>query len=329
MKTALSIITFAAAAAAATCGVAHAQSSVKVFGVVDMGLTKGNGGTATNAGANGGDKAWSLRQAKSSRLGFQGNEDLGDGLSVQFLLDHRFEPDTGAAAAIFWHGRSYIQLTSKRYGSLWMGRDYMPAFYMASRTHPFGWDGVGQMGTSQMAGYRAINGVRTPNTLGYKSPRINGFSFRLSNSFGEGETARETGLNIEYQAGALWLGVGYDTMRGGPSATDGNRLVNAGLTYDLGRVKPMLYLARTKTAGGTVDNQAWSMGALVKLGAGSLKVAYGQMDPDGDDNTVQKFSIGYDYPLSKRTALYADFGLGKEDQKTDNRAIGFGLRHSF
>ena len=116
----------------AFAGAASAQSSVTIYGSLDQALSKGNGGTAPNNGANGTSKAWQVRQSNGSRLGFRGNEDLGGGLSAQFQIEHRFTPDDGAAANPFWAGRSYVQLTSAAAGSVYLGREYDPAFWPAS-----------------------------------------------------------------------------------------------------------------------------------------------------------------------------------------------------
>ena len=90
----------ALAVLAGFAGVASAQSSVTIYGSLDMAITKGNGGTAFNQGANGTSEAWQIKQSNASRLGFRGNEDLGGGLSAQFDIQHRFTPDDGAASAI-------------------------------------------------------------------------------------------------------------------------------------------------------------------------------------------------------------------------------------
>src|SRR6185503_18517156 len=136
----------------AFAGAASAQSSVTIYGSLDLAVTKGNGGTAANNGANGTSEAWIMKQSASSRLGFRGNEDLGGGLSAQFQIEHRFTPDDGAAANPFWAGRSYVQLTSAAAGSVYLGREYDPAFWPAVKSDPFGWDGVGQISSLQYAG---------------------------------------------------------------------------------------------------------------------------------------------------------------------------------
>lgn len=113
----------------ALAAVAGAQSSVTIYGLVDLGIVKGNGGTATNPFALGTSRKWTMQERSSSRLGFRGEEDLGGGYSAQFQIEHRFRADTGAVTnPTFWHGRSYVQLSSKTLGKVYLGREYSPAY---------------------------------------------------------------------------------------------------------------------------------------------------------------------------------------------------------
>ena len=77
-----------ALAVLAAAGTASAQSSVTLFGIVDVTLAYGKGEVAdrtslTNNGYN------------SSRLGFRGTEDLGGGMSASFWLEAGLNPDDG------------------------------------------------------------------------------------------------------------------------------------------------------------------------------------------------------------------------------------------
>lgn len=315
-------------------GAASAQSSVTIYGSLDLAITKGNGGTAPNPGANGTSKAWIQKQSNSSRLGFRGNEDLGGGLSAQFQIEHRFTPDDGAAATPFWAGRSYIQLTSAAAGSVYMGREYDPAFWPAVKSDPFGWDGVGQISTMQYAGYADVGGgssVRTSNTVGYKSPNLGGLTFQGAVALGEDAPGigRQQGFNVEYAGGPIYGALGY--MKTSAGATDGNSLFNLAFHYDLGFVKPILYYARGKTNLGNDTNKMFQIAATAPIGPGKLKAAWARLDPQGNDNTVQKISVGYDYPFSKRTGVYVDYGQAKSDVNgvTNNRAYAFGVKHTF
>ena len=84
MKKILALSLLASAAAAS-----FAQSSVTIYGIVDLGATR-------VSGLRGG----SMSQLNSgimdgSRLGFRGNEDLGGGYRALFTLESRLEADTG------------------------------------------------------------------------------------------------------------------------------------------------------------------------------------------------------------------------------------------
>jgi predicted porin len=324
----------------AFAGAASAQSSVTIYGLVDLAITKGNGGTAANNGANGTSKAWIQKQSASSRLGFRGNEDLGGGLSAQFQIEHRFTPDDGVAANPFWAGRTYVQLSSNDLGRIYLGREYTPAFWVQLKLDPFGNDGVGQFGTgiswagyttpTNLAGVVGAGGARTSNTVGYKTPNWGGLTANVAVGLGEAVVGRDTGFNVEYAAGPIYAGLGYERITEGPgNLRDGDSLFNIGATYDLGFVKPGLYYARAKLANGTVTNKTVEITASANLGPGRLKAGWGRLDPQGDNNTISKLGLGYDYPLSKRTNVYADVGLGKQDNQSNNRAFAFGLKHVF
>ena len=92
------------------------------------------------------------------------------------------------------------------------------------------------------------------------------------------------------------------------------------------------------------------VGAVAPIGPGNLKVSYTRLTPDarfvtasngiGPGNGAQtKFGIGYDYFLSKRTNLYADWGSARKDGTVgnvpggatfgNNSAYALGLKHTF
>ena len=321
----------------AFAGVASAQSSVTIYGLLDMSVAKSNGGTAPNAGAPG-SKAWTVQQSAGSRLGFRGNEDLGGGLSAQFQIEHRFNPDTGTAGATFWQGRSYVQLTSAGTGSLYLGRDYTPAFWPAVKSDPFGWDGVGQIGSNAYAGYltpeangnAAGGGVRSSNTVGVKSANFGGLTVQAAVALSEtSNVGRTNGFNVEYAGGPVYAGFGYEKVSKG--VNDGKGVTNFALHYDLGVAKLMGYYASAKIGapGALFSSKMFSIGALAPVGGGNIKAAYFRVNPAGPNNNTSKLGLGYDYPLSKRTNVYADLGMAKGDGLTSNTAYSFGVKHTF
>ena len=335
----------AAAALLASAGIASAQS-VTIYGLLDIGLQKSNGSATSATWRNGpADKAWNLAQSKGSRLGFRGNEDLGGGLSAQFQIEHRFNPDTGAQnnAAAFWHGRSYVQLTSKDAGSVYMGREYSPQFNVAVKTDPFGQDGVGQFSSRAYGNFQSKgdNGARTNNTIGYKTPNLGGVTAQVAVSLGEGSTSRETGFNVEYTGGPLYAGLAYAQQDNGAVGTatnsgDNSKMYLIALHYNFGFIKPVVQYTRSELGPtGNLKNDFWLVGATAPVGPGVVKAGYARFDPAGGNNLQQKLAVGYDYPLSKRTKLYADFSNSRQKgviAGTSYKAYSvyaLGLQHNF
>ena len=81
----------------AFAGVASAQSSVTIFGVVDL---------SVNQIENGNVKTTSMQsnQLNSNRLGFRGVEDLGGGLSAGFWIEGAMSSQDGTAGGgDAWH----------------------------------------------------------------------------------------------------------------------------------------------------------------------------------------------------------------------------------
>ncbi len=324
----------------AFAGAASAQSSVTIYGLLDMSVAKQNkvGGFKFLDGVPN-SKAYTVQQSAGSRLGFRGNEDLGGGLSAQFQIEHRFSPDTGLPAQTFWGGRSYVQLTNAGAGSVYLGRDYTPAFWPAVKSDPFGWDGVGQIGTAAWAGYLTPNanggalGVRTSNTVGVKSADFGGLTVQaavgLSETTGLGRT---NGFNVEYAGGPIYAALGYEKVSKG--SFDGQGLTSLALHYDLGVAKLMGYYATAKIGAlGATSSKVYTLGVTAPVGPGKVKAMYYRVNPEGANNNGTKFGLGYDYALSKRTGLYADMGIGKAEVLTGgsvtSNAYAFGVKHTF
>ena len=102
-------------------GAAFAQNNVTIYGVVDMDYTYANqaivSGTKVFSAINSGSQS-------TSRFGFMGREDLGNGLEASFRMEGGFAPDTGAGNN---GGRvmgrwSTVGLASKQWGEIQMGR---------------------------------------------------------------------------------------------------------------------------------------------------------------------------------------------------------------
>ena len=125
-----------AALLALTAGVAHAQSSVTLYGRVDLGYQysdKSRRADGKDAGsvselANGG--------IRPSIFGFRGTEDLGGGLKAFFNLESHFDAGTGQTTSTFFRRQANVGLSSAEFGTVTLGRQYTPAVLALLATDP-------------------------------------------------------------------------------------------------------------------------------------------------------------------------------------------------
>lgn len=121
---------------------ASAQSSVTLFGVVDMSVSRFNvtsawynsTGNPSLLPANGQTSVRTSQTALApsgnyiSRLGFRGTEDLGGGMAASFWLEGQINPDDGSRALSNFNRRSTVSLTGS-FGEVRLGRDYTASFW--------------------------------------------------------------------------------------------------------------------------------------------------------------------------------------------------------
>lgn len=312
---------------------ASAQSSVSIYGIIDQGVVKANSGATPGAllpGRGAAPDVWTMKAGNTSRLGFRGQEDLGDGRYARFQLEHRFAADTGAPsnASVFWLGRSVVAVGSTSLGEVYAGREYSPAYWIALNADPTLWSYVSQLGSAYTyANYTPVattveaSNIRWANSVGYKTPNLGGFSAEVATALGEGARKRATAGNAQFRKGPLWLAAGFDRL---DSTTN---LVLAAAGYDFGIVRPLVSYSKAK-GGLNGDGHAFSVAASVPLGFGRVLVSYGRLNPaTGLDSAM--LGAGAQYDLSKRTLLYSNVGSAKRDGLTRTTAVDVGVKHTF
>ena len=296
-----SLIALAALASTA----AFAQSSVTVYGKIDQGFARSIGSSVTE-----------VKEASGSRLGFRGTEDLGGGLKANFQIEHRFSPDTGAANANFWNGRSIVGLQGD-FGRVDIGRDYTAAFWTALSADVFGWDGVANnvaaTGTGNMP-------VRFGNVVSYTSPSLSGFTVQASMALKETAAKNGSSLRLAYANGPISASVATE------KSTTGQKYNGFGAAYNMGAATVNALVSRGESATG-VKADGTTFGLVVPMGALSLKASYATLEV-ANVKTVQQLGLGMRYALSKRTDIYSSYA---NNSKAAARKNGFelGLQHNF
>ncbi len=296
---------FAVAAMLAFAGTAMAQSSVTVFGVVDLAARQIKGADSVSLLQNEG--------RAQSRIGFRGTEDLGDGMKASFWIESGINADDGTTAgSAFWQRRATVSL-SGGFGELRMGRHKFADRIVVDDFDPSGTGNSGMLdvtriysglGSAVGAGY--IN--RANNQVGYHLPAFGNMYGTFDVSAGEGVNA-DKGYSgrLGYKDKQLHVAGGY----GQHGATNKFKTMALGAAYDFGDFSLTGLYVQNKFA--NRKQVVFTLGGAVKIGAGRVFAtaaqanannaaeAVGTGNPRGD---AKYFALGYDYSLSKRTTLY-------------------------
>ena len=314
---------------------ALAQSNVTIYGIVDAGLVRESGGptgSVTNLSSG---------VASGSRIGFKGKEDLGSGLAAVFQIENGFNVDTGAAgqSGVLFGRQAFVGLTGK-FGAVTLGRQYTP-YYKTLRDIG---DPFGAVSLAGRAGNLFATNTRTDNLVEYLSPSFAGM--RADLVYGAGETAgdssknRTMGGSIGYAGGPLTAQLAYHRIENA-AGTGHTRNALASAKYDFKVVVAYASYAINKGPA-LADSKDMLVGVAVPLGASKLLLSHVRHDDEtAAGNDAAQWGIGYSYPLSKRTDLYAAYAVidnrkaaafkvgNATDRGTGDRAFNLGLRHNF
>lgn len=321
----------ALAALTAFAGAASAQSSVTMYGRVDLSI-----------GKNIGSDAKFLANGSGSRLGMRGTEDLGGGMSALFNIETRFDADTGAAQNFnvrgltptgttpapgtsnrFWGARSLVGLQGG-FGQIVFGREYTTAFLGNQLiADPWGWDTVAAQ--NGITGLGGIAKVRNDSSITYK---IGGGGFSFGAQIAEATDAintfdsKPTNFNVGYAAGPLNASFGYEK-----TGRVDEKMWSVQASYNLGFMKPGFFYGKGTTVNDTADHKGMMFTVTAPMGAGEFRASYGTLK--ANDTTVSKrLAAGYHYSMSKRTTLYVDFANDSE-AATSKSAYDVGIKHNF
>ncbi|MBI5256583.1 MAG: porin [Burkholderiales bacterium] len=287
-----------------------AQSTVTLYGRLDMSLSLQNrvfvNGKVTDKSVRAADSGGS----NGTRVGFRGTEDLGGGLKAVFVLEEGIQADTGllGQGGRAFGRQSYVGLEGA-WGRLTAGRQYTPWFDTLSTADPFGNNFVGNSGNVEFAN------ARVDNSLLYRSPRFGGFTLQVLTAYGEGTAQRQNNVALAYQNGPLWIGAAYGQAK---LASRGSFSI-LGASYDFGPLRVYGNVTRLSDIDPTAQpapvlspgarGRSWLLGANAPLGAGQLMASVVGLDDQRKANRdARQYAVAYNYPLSKRTSLYAGVG---------------------
>lgn len=228
----------AAALVTGFAGVAHAETSVTLYGLVDAGIgyqqtkvEQGDAFTKTrDIGLINGVK-------NGNRWGLKGTEDLGNGTSAIFQLESGFDLGNGRSSqgGRLFGRKAIVGLTGDNWGTLTLGRQYNVADDFISPIDPFG-TSFFQAGVTDGA-FGASPSARMDNSIKYMTPDFAGFKAAVGyagkntkttsedmfgNDFEERDTSNWITAGLAYYNGPISVAASYDRFRTDVRGTDGD-----------------------------------------------------------------------------------------------------------
>lgn len=356
-----------AIAALAAAGAAAAQSSVTMYGQVNTGYEhsktditiSGNKTTTKTTG-------FQNDRVNTSRLGFKGQEALGNGLSATFALEMGFDSADGEFAESAFNRKATVGLKGA-FGEVRIGKDGTPmnefdgSFKAIDRTDSLAKiddpDGTGAK-VDLDAAYTArptglfydgsFSGVNVSAAIGNERTNTAGATTVK-------QDAAVYGLGLGYNGGAWAVGAAFqhETKKGPitpltPAAYN-DKVTNYGVgaSYDFtvaklyGQYKGGQYKNKLSTGNEKYSYDQFAIGVSAPFGATTLSAEYGyNKAKETTSGAVTKykgnvFAVQAEYAFSKRTSLVARAGqvANWKDKTTNNKSstqeYTVGLRHKF
>lgn len=330
-------------------GLATAQSSVALFGILDATIAHGSGSLTNRTQLSRGGNA-------TNRIGFRGVEDLGGGLSATFQLEGGFNVDDGTGAAtntnnqpsgatggggFNFNRRATVSLLGS-WGEIRVGRDINPQYWGYYYGDPFLNVGVGTS-VNFTQSITGVTNVRSSNSIAFHSSDLAGFKVSVMHYLGENasnlpDDGTGTGMRVSYANGPLSAGINL----GRTKYALGNsveRSVDAQWKFDSFKLLADI----NRDSAGTLEAKGWSVGLSAPFGPHEFRAAISRHGTNAATSPrAKKIALGYVYSLSKRTAVYGTYAhvsnsggsaaaLNGSTTTPNASSKGFdlGLRHSF
>jgi predicted porin len=284
----------AAALLAGFAGAASAQSSVTLYGIVDVGVLSQTVKSGSNFGSvSRNNTGIASGQQSGSRWGLKGVEDLGNGLSANFVYEAGVDVGNGTTAGNGFARQSTLGVVSKSWGAIDLGRRTTPGTVAFSGIDPFGQS----FGTASLDSSMGMTFARYSNMLMYSTPNISGFSGNIGYSFDTGANnngssgtnngaritnapdygdsvaafgstykTRAFGLGLRYGSGPLVVAGTLDIVM--PASFNGVQYVAISSTSPTNKLASYTQNAKNVTA--------WNLGATYDFKVVKVHAAYGQ-----------------------------------------------------
>lgn len=332
-------------------------ADVTLYGRIDEGILYQH--TDRDVSGEGASDSWGLESgnATGSRFGVKGSEQIADGLTVSFTLEHGFNADDGSFGDDdrMFNREASLRVTTD-FGEIGVGRLGRilsdAGTYSQRGQFILGSNWGGMTGGTEMI--TDATSSRLDNMITYKSPSFAGMTFYAQYAMGDtakdGSAEENTSKTDRYYGAAVVGNWGNLTAMLGAEQTnytsyvegvggkdvDDSIGVEGSVAYDFGFVKTSLtgrYFQDGNGINEITDNEVLGQidGYGVKVAAaapvfgGTLQGMVGYLDAESSDTKVDDYEVSrytvaltYQYPLSKRTYLYTAASYTKDNYDNNN-----------
>jgi predicted porin len=343
----------ALAVAGLMSGAAFAQSNVTIYGITDAGyLHSSFGGSSSNQIISGG--------LSTSRIGFKGTEDLGNGLKALFVLEYGITNDdkaTGIGAGA--PARQQLVGLTGNFGTVVAGSAQTTGYDWSCSTNPVAGsalDASAKLGASTLLS--CSHAGRSSNAFAYISPSFSGLTFAYNHArvtegvsrnavvAGPDGDASANLLSATYANGPISAGLVWSKISMG-NTNGGDDVGEWGLTgaYDFGVAKLFGSYQRQNTgvvAGSDSTDKKWQVAVAIPVSAaGTVALQYADNNMELANGDSKAYTIAYTHGLSKRTTVYGGYTHVSNDSAAakaalsaptagDNSSVlAVGVRHTF
>lgn len=285
----------------------------------------------------GGADEWQIND-RSSRLGFKGSEDLGNGLKAIYKIEFNVKASTNGSNGTNHVNASY-DITANRnqyvglagdFGTVLVGRHDTPNNMAWSKNNVFG-DTVADLKSGIGS---PITWERVDGTIAYVSPNFSGLTLAAAivpdetqyNPTGGDGLADHFSLGAMYSNGGLYAGLGYLDL----DVADANEWVLA-VNYSMDAFKVGVTYEDAERGAGN-DMQTVQLFGTYTMGNNVLKAQWYEADADAANTDSDGWAIGLDHNFSKRTQAqltYVDVDADAASADTDGSTFSIGLNHNF
>lgn len=349
---------------ALTTGTAQAQMGIQVYGRLNASVER----MQASAVAGGGGTTLSRLTNNRSVLGFRGSEEIAGGLHALYQIEGTVSLDTGAGGIAQRDTRLGLD---GRLGTLFAGHwstayqgatSSLDPFYVTTAAYS-SIIGNGSAASTDHDDDTVSFDRRQANSVHYWTPSWRGVQLRLTHGLSE---SRNKGPkpSLSSAAGILEHGPWYLTLAHeihrnyqGPGRDDTGTKLGLAYRFRNTRAAAVVEHLDYDTVTGKLRRNAWYVSLTHQAGAHGLRASLGRARAGsgsstttlgylraGPDTGATHATLGYEYALSKRTALHAsltdldnerngvhDFGISQLDAAAGAtlRGATLGLRHAF